>query len=63
MNGRKRFRDDVGFLRAVSYAYLPAGNGVRDTYDTRGMVSSGRTGLQELVISDDSNIRALSLKL
>lgn len=44
-NGRKRFREEVGFLRAVNYAYLPAGNDIRETHDTRGMVSSGRSGL------------------
>lgn len=56
-------RDDVGFLRAVSYTYSPAGKGVRETHDTRGMVNSGRSGLGGLVMSDDSNIRALFPKL
>lgn len=56
-------RDDVGFLKAVSYAYSPARNGVQETDDTRGMVSSGRSSLEGLGISDDSNIRALFSKL
>lgn len=52
-------RYDVGFPRAVSYAYSAALNGARETHNTRGLVKSGRSGLEGLVTSNDNGLRAL----